>query len=104
MASVNPSVFWPPNHKMVDVTVSYTSTDNCDQSTTCTISGVTSNELISSSDYSIVDAHHVTLRSERLGNGNGLIYTIAIACSDASGNSSDQAVAVTVPHDQGKKK
>jgi hypothetical protein len=27
--SVSKSQLWPPNHKMVDVTVSYTLTDNC---------------------------------------------------------------------------
>ena len=101
MASVNPSVLWPPNHKMVDVTVNYTATDNCGQPA-CTISGVTSNEPISSSDYSIVDAHHVKLSADRLGSGNGRIYTISIACTDASGNSSTQTMAVSVPHDQGK--
>ncbi|HME46174.1 MAG TPA: hypothetical protein VKF36_24035, partial [Syntrophorhabdales bacterium] len=102
MASVSPSVLWPPNHKMVDVTVNYTSIDNCSSQPTCTISGVTSNEPISSSDYSIVDPHHVKLSADRLGSGNGRIYTISIACTDASGNPSTQTVAVSVPHDQGK--
>jgi probable HAF family extracellular repeat protein len=101
MASVNPSALWPPNHKMVDVTVNYAATDNCGQPA-CKISGVTSNEPISSSDYSIVDAHHVKLSADRLGSGSGRIYTISIACTDASGNSSTQTMAVSVPHDQGK--
>ena len=100
---VNPSVLWPANHKMVDVTLNYNATDNCGQPA-CQISRVTSNEPISSSDYAIMDAHHVKLRAERLGSGNGRIYTITITCTDASGNSSNQAVTVTVPHDQGKKK
>jgi probable HAF family extracellular repeat protein len=99
--SANPSTLWPPNHKMVAVTVNYTSTDNCGQPT-CQISSVTCNEPISSSDYIIVDAHHVKLSADRLGSGNGRIYTITIICTDASGNSSSQAVTVTVPHDQGK--
>ena len=101
MTSVNPSVLWPPNHQMVNVTVNYTVTDNCGQPA-CKISGVTSNEPISSSDYSIVDPHHVKLSADRLGSGNGRMYTIAIGCTDASGNSSTQTVAVSVPHDQGK--
>ena len=98
--SANPSVLWPPNHKMVDVTINYKIADNCGN--TCTLS-VTCNELISSSDYTIVDAHHVRLSADRLGSGNGRIYTITITCTDASGNSSSQPVMVTVPHDQGKK-
>ncbi len=101
-ASANPSVLWPPNHKMVDVTVNYSPTDSCGQPA-CQISSVICNEPISSSDYTIVDGHHVKLSADRLGSGNGRIYTITITCADASGNSSSQAVKVTVPHDQGKK-
>jgi hypothetical protein len=100
-ASADPSKLWPPNHKMVNITINYSATDNCGQPA-CQISSVTCNEPISSSDYAIVDAHHLKLRADRLGSGNGRIYTITITCTDASGNSSDQAVAVTVPHDQGK--
>jgi hypothetical protein len=101
MTSVNPSALWPANHKMVDVTVNYSITDNCGQ-VVCGISSVASNESISSSDYTIVDAHHVKLLAERLGSGIGRIYTISITCTDASGNSSSQPLLVTVPHDQGK--
>lgn len=100
--SVSPSVLWPPNHKMVAITVNYSAADNCD-APTCEISSVTSNEPISSSDYAILDAHHVNLIAERLGRGNGRVYNIGITCTDASGNSSNQSVPVTVPHDQGKK-
>jgi predicted RNA-binding protein with TRAM domain len=100
--SANPSVLWPPNHKMVNVTVNYNTTDNCAQPA-CQISSVTCNEPISSSDYAIADAHHVNLRADRLGSGNGRVYTITVTCTDAYGNPSSQAVKVTVPHDQGKK-
>ena len=100
--SVNPSVLWPPNSKMVNVTVDYTATDDWGQPV-CQISNVTSNEQIRSSDYAILDAHHVKLRAERSGGGHGRVYTLAISCTDGSGNSSSQTVTVTVPHDQGKK-
>jgi len=101
-ASAAPSELWPPNKKMVNVTINYAATDNCGQKT-CNINSVTCNESISGSDYTIVDAHHVKLRADRLGSGNGRIYTINIICTDGSGNPSNQAVKVTVPHDQGKK-
>jgi hypothetical protein len=125
-ASANPSVLWPPNNKMINVTINYNVSDNCDQPT-CNISSVTCNESISSSDYTIVDAHHVRLRAElgerdnhyfryhpfffphhralkRLENDDDRIYTINITCRDASGNSSNQALTVSVPYDKDKHK
>jgi uncharacterized repeat protein (TIGR01451 family) len=99
-ASANPSVLWPPNHKLVDVTVDYNVTDNCPlPPDSCTLT-VTSNEL-GNGDWIILDEHHVQLRAEREGNGNGRIYTITITCTDSGGNSSSESVMVTVPHDQG---
>ncbi len=98
-ASANPSVLWPPNHKLVDVTVDYNVTDNCPlPPDSCTLS-VTSNEP-GDGDWIILDAHHVQLRAERLGNGNGRVYTITITCTDSGGNSSSEQVEVTVPHDR----
>jgi hypothetical protein len=93
-ASAIPSVLWPPNHKMRVVYVNYKVEP---PDTECQLS-VTSNESISSSDYAIVDAHHVKLIAERLGTGTGRIYTITITCGTAT-----KDVAVTVPHDKGKK-
>jgi Subtilase family/HYR domain len=109
-ASVDQPVLWPPNHKLVNVSVNYEVTDNCPlPPNSCTLS-VTSNEPLNgtgdgntSPDWIILDAHHVQLRAERAGNGNGRIYTITITCIDSSGNSSSQSVEVNVPHDQGRR-
>ncbi len=109
-ASANPSVLWPPNHRLVDVTVDYNVTDNCPlPPNSCTLS-VTSNEPINgtgdgntSPDWIILDANHVQLRAERAGTGNGRIYTITITCIDSGGNSSHQSVTVSVPHDRGRR-
>jgi uncharacterized repeat protein (TIGR01451 family) len=102
-ASVDRPVLWPPNHQMVDITVSYDVTDNCGATTTGLT--VTSNEPVNgdgdgntSPDWEILDAHHVRLRAERSGNGNGRIYTITITATDSAGGSSNQTVTVTVPH------
>jgi uncharacterized repeat protein (TIGR01451 family) len=105
--SANPSVLWPPNHKMVNVTVNYSVTDNCGP-TTCTLS-VSINEPINDTgdgdtapDWEIIDARRILLRAERSGNGTGRIYTITITCSDSAGNSSNRSVTVRVPHSQGQ--
>jgi len=109
-AAADPSVLWPPNHRMVNVTVSYDVTDNCPLPFgSCTLS-VTSNEPVlghgsghTSPDWIVVDDHDVLLRAEREGGGTGRIYTITITCTDSGGNSSEEQVEVTVPHDQGRR-
>ena len=95
---------WPPNHKMVPVTVSYDSpVDNC-SAVTCSVA-VTSNEPINglgdgdtSPDWQVVDLHHVLLRAERAGSGNGRVYTITLTCTDAAGNQTVRTATVAVPH------
>lgn len=100
--SATPKVLWPPNHKMVDVVIGYDATDNCDAASlvSCTLT-VSSNEPEDGTgdgdqapDWEVVDAHHVRLRAERAGNGNGRIYTIGVACTDGSNNSSSPADAL----------
>jgi uncharacterized repeat protein (TIGR01451 family) len=108
-ATADPSSLWPPNHRMVNVTVSYDVTDNCPLPLgSCTLS-VTSNEPVlgrgsgnTSPDWIVVDDHHVLLRAEREGGGNGRVYTTTITCTDSGGNSSSDQVEVTVSHDQGR--
>jgi uncharacterized repeat protein (TIGR01451 family) len=101
-ASASPSVLWPPNHHMVNVTVSYGVTDNCPlPPNSCTLS-VTGNEQING-DWIVLDAHHVQLRAEREGHGNGRIYTVTVRCTDSGGNSSSKSVTVSVPHDRGRR-
>ncbi len=103
--SVDKPALWPPNHKMVDVTVNYVATDNCGVDT-CVLS-VTSNEPVdgtgdgdTSPDWVVVDAHHVQLRAERSGNGSGRIYTITITCTDSANNSTVRTATVAVAHNQ----
>jgi hypothetical protein len=49
-------------------------------------------------DWEVLDAHHVRLRAERAGNGDGRVYTVGVACTDGSQNSGPSAVTlVNVP-------
>jgi hypothetical protein len=103
--SATPAVIWPPNQKMVDVTIGYSvSDDSALPANPSRIISISSNEPISQADAVIVDAHHVRLRAERLGQENGRTYTITVKATDRAGNSSTQSVRVMVPHDQGSGK
>ena len=101
--SATPVMLWPPNHSMRDVMVNYTATDNC-PGLNCVLS-VTSNEPVegtgdgdTSPDWVIVDNHHVRLRAERAGSGNGRIYTVTTTCTDAAGNVTSKSTPVIVAH------
>jgi len=102
--SVNKSVLMPWNHKLVDVTVGYSVTDNCGPVTNAL--SVASNEPVNglgegntAPDWEIIDPHHLRLRAERSGAGTGRVYTITITSTDSAGNSSSKQLFVTVPHD-----
>lgn len=100
IVSVTPSttMLWPPNHKMVSVSIAVVATDNADPAPVSHIVGVTSNGG-ASSDWQITGPLTVNLRAERPGTGDR-VYTIAVATSDASGNTATASVEVRVPHDQ----
>jgi len=97
-ASLN--VISPPNHKMMPVTISVTTTDICDPNPTSQIIGVTSNEP-GPGQYEITGSLSLKVLSERNGGGDGRVYTITVQTVDVSGNSTMKNVLVTVP--KGKK-
>jgi uncharacterized protein YegL len=103
----NPSMLWPPNHKLVDVVLTLTVTDVCDPNHTCSIVDIHSNEPPNGlgdgdkyPDWIITGNFTAKLRAERSGTGTGRVYTIFVECIDASGNMSTGNVTVTVPHEQ----
>jgi len=108
--SASPDMIWPPNHKMVPVTISVSVFDNCDTNPTSQIISITSNEPENglgdgdtAPDWEITGDLTASLRAERAGKGSGRVYTITVRCTDHAGNSADREVTVTVPHDQKKK-
>ena len=107
--SVTPTELWPANHKYVDVTATVSVSDNFDPNPTVTLVSVTSNEPDEGlgdgdtpNDIVIVDDYTFQLRAERAGTGMDRIYTITYRVTDACGNSTEQSVTVTVPHDKRK--
>jgi hypothetical protein len=107
--TVSRPVLWPPNHKMVDEEIGYTAADTCDPTPSCGLS-VASDEPIDGTgdgdtapDWIVQDDHHLQLRGERAGGGDGRTYTITVTCADDSKNASDEDVPVEVPHDRSGK-
>jgi N-acetylneuraminic acid mutarotase len=109
--TASPSALWPPNHKMVNVTLSADVTDACggDPSPLTTIISVSSNEpagsdAVANGQAVITGDLTLKLKAERNGNGNGRIYTITVQTYNSYGNIATGTVDVTVPHDSSNAK
>ncbi len=106
--STNAPALWPPNHRMVAVTVGAAASD---------LVGVTSLKIVSvtssepdnglgdgdtAGDIQVTGDLTLNLRAERAGKGNGRTYTITVEARDAAGNASTKTCTVFVPKSQGK--
>jgi hypothetical protein len=105
--STTPTTLWPPNGRLVPVTVSGTITD-----TGC---------AVTTAAYAVIDEYAkiqlggpvtlgpggaysfmVLLRASRLGTDlNGRLYTVTVSASNNADETTSQAGTVIVPHDQG---
>src|SRR6185369_15877131 len=98
----SPGSLWPPNHKMVPVSLALSAPDTCHVS--CNITQISGTDGASAADWQITGAMTANLRSDRSGKDkNGRTYTLQLACTDPATNlTATKSVAVNVPHDQGK--
>ena len=108
-ASANPSSLWPPNHKMVPVTISGTMTDNGSGVDPSTAAFAVIDEYGSvqpSGPISLgADGSYsfpISLEASREGQDkDGRQYTVTVSADDLAGNPGRGTVIVVVPHDQG---
>jgi hypothetical protein len=109
--TATPSNLWPPNHQMVNVTVSVIATDLVDPAPMSHIISVSSNQPIDGTgdgdtapDWLITGPLTLQLRAERAGGTAGVprIYTITVGTSDASGNTAYGTVTVSVGDGRGR--
>jgi hypothetical protein len=101
--------FWPPNKNVVTVaTVNATDALSGVAPGSFTVTGTSSEPASDPNSPDIIvtpngiGGYVVQLRADRLGNGNGRIYTLNATASDLAGNTATVTARCTVPHDQGK--
>ena len=102
------TIIWPPNNKMVPITIHANAADNsglpvylaatvsCDESQAGTSFWTTP---VVNQKTGIISLY---LQAARFGNGNGRTYTVTIEATDEAGNTSIGCVTIVVPHDRGK--
>jgi len=102
--TVEPNVLWPPNHKMVLITVEWEVSDNCDEWPEVRLVGITSSEDddgkgdgATSDDIVIGEDGSIYLRAESVGYLEGRVYTITYEAVDDSGNATIGSAEVVVP-------
>jgi len=103
-----PSILWPPNHKLVAVTASVSVLETGSGAGAAVLTSATSNEPDNGTGDEnvpndvqgfVVGTADLTgfLRAERSGSGNGRVYTLSYAATDAAGNTGGCTALVLVP-------
>lgn len=102
--TASPAALWPPNHKMIDVTITASSVDAVDATPSVKIVSVSSNQPENGTgdgdtgpDWKITGPLTVQLRAEMAGTSKAeRIYTITLETQDSAGNTGNATVTVRV--------
>lgn len=108
-AVANPTTLWPPNGKMVPVTISGTILDDLSGVNPSTATFAVQDQYGTVQPRGPVSAHPngvysftVLLEARRNGQDkHGRLYTIVVNAQDNVGNQGSVSTTVVVPHDQG---
>jgi Concanavalin A-like lectin/glucanases superfamily/PKD domain len=102
LASAQPALLWPPNHKLVAVGLTGV-VDPRGDAVTLTVTAVTSDEPTSglgdgdTSPDAVLQGSSVLLRAERGSQGDGRVYMVHFTATDTRGESCSGSVPVAVP-------
>jgi probable HAF family extracellular repeat protein len=88
--SATPSNIWPPDNKMVNVSVSVSATDNVDASPACALSAVSG----SPANAAMTGRFSASVRAS-----NGSVYVLTVTCTDTAGNKTSASTSVAVTKD-----
>lgn len=102
----DPATLWPPNGKLMPVSVDLSLTDALSDGVTYLMTVAASNEPGAATDIAgfTVGGQALSgqLRAQRSGGGTGRIYTLGYQGMDLAGNTASCSTTVTVPHDRGR--
>lgn len=90
---------WPPNKKLVQIAAITAADPGSAIAPGSLAITVTSNEPVDAGDI-VVNGGVVQVIADRLGDGNGRVYTVQTTVSDLAGNLATATGTCTVPHDQ----
>lgn len=88
-----PSHIWPPNNKMVPVSVHVAAIDDVDDAPSCSVTGISG---APSSDYEITGRYTANVRATKNDDGSTRVYAVKVACTDAAGNRSTSVARVAI--------
>jgi len=88
MVSASPNVIWPPDNKMVAVTVTVAATDFVDPAPSCALTAVTGGYP---GDTAIAGQLAANVSAK-----NRAVYTLTVTCVDFYGNASSASTTVAV--------
>lgn len=102
----SPSSLWPPNGRMMPVTVDLQLSDAGSGGVTYVMTVAASNEPGAATDIAGFTVPGQALsghvRAERDGGGTGRVYTLGYEGTDLAGNTASCATTITVPRDRGR--
>jgi hypothetical protein len=100
-AFASPATLWPPNGKLVSITIQNVIDPDGDPVTVTITAGRQDEPLQGSANAIGIGTSSVSLRADRNGKGDGRVYHLSLTATDSSGDTCTGTVTVCVPHDQG---
>ena len=97
-ASVSPAVLWPPNRRMVAVSIRGIDGARLEEAVSSEADSVGPGDP--GDDIRVLAPTKVLLRAQRLGDGEGRRYTLRYSYEDGCGGTATTETTVHVPHDR----
>jgi len=104
--TASPNSLWPPNHAFKPITINGVS-DPDGNPVTLSVTSIFQDEAVNAlgsgntaPDGQGVSSATAQVRAERVGGGDGRVYTIAFSANDGQGGSCTGTVQVGVPHNK----